>query len=497
MKRKFEFIKKEIESNRIGFISGLLIAGLYFVAPGVLNYFVQWFDNIFLSHLISGSRLDWVCYLSLFVIAAWTLRSIYTAKDVSLTVFFHLTLLYFLYLIDENYFHHWDYHENYLQHKFYGKYAHPLDFTVFPLVLGFLFIKLVNGFPHEKETDSEKGFILDKFERDKDKDLVDSEKIIVKVEEKIKETSLSESAFILGLEGAWGNGKSTHLDLLYDKFDENEWIKIRFDSWYSESAEQIVFEYFKEFRNGIRKYNRKLSRQLLFYSQDLLKFYKNNKILGPLQLSIDLFKSSPTYHKYYDSINQQISKLDRKIIILVDDLDRLDPKQIWEVLRLVKVTGSFSNTVFVLAYDKEYIGNAISQINTHESYRFIEKIVSYEHHLVPIPNNILISYLLELVSQQTQLKNEHLDQIRTLLEAKQNLIAPFIKNFRDVKRFVNSFQTSLSYAPFKELDIRDYFVIELVRYKYFPVYEMLYKRRYELFKDGSGPFTDLKTTKDD
>ncbi len=51
-------------------------------------------------------------------------------------------------------------------------------------------------------------------------------------------------------------------------------------------------------------------------------------------------------------IAKKIDELDLSFIVLLDDLDRLEPAQAVEVIRLVKSVGDFPRFRYLLCYDK-------------------------------------------------------------------------------------------------------------------------------------------------
>ena len=48
---------------------------------------------------------------------------------------------------------------------------------------------------------------------------------------------------------------------------------------------------------------------------------------------------------------EALSNLDRRVLVIVDDLDRIEPEQIRDVVRLIKLVGDFPNVTYLLAYD--------------------------------------------------------------------------------------------------------------------------------------------------
>jgi hypothetical protein len=74
-----------------------------------------------------------------------------------------------------------------------------------------------------------------------------------------------------------------------------------------------------------------------------------------------------------------------RILVLIDDLDRLDPDDAVEVLRLVKAVGDFPAITYLLAYDKAALAKAIehsAKVDSGESY--LEKIIQFSFKVPPL-----------------------------------------------------------------------------------------------------------------
>lgn len=77
--------------------------------------------------------------------------------------------------------------------------------------------------------------------------------------------------------------------------------------------------------------------------------------------------------------------LSRRIIVFIDDLDRLEPREAGEVLRLIRAVADFPNIIYVLSYDPEVIAQTLSKaVQVDDGAAFLEKIVQVSFR-VPRP----------------------------------------------------------------------------------------------------------------
>lgn len=86
-------------------------------------------------------------------------------------------------------------------------------------------------------------------------------------------------------------------------------------------------------------------------------------------------KEEETLESLKNKIEKAISAEGAKpFAIFIDDLDRLEGDELFEVLRLIRVTANFRNMVFVVAYDREYICNVLNQSkNIERAEEYIQK----------------------------------------------------------------------------------------------------------------------------
>jgi KAP family P-loop domain len=80
-----------------------------------------------------------------------------------------------------------------------------------------------------------------------------------------------------------------------------------------------------------------------------------------------------------------LAQLSRRIVVFIDDLDRLEPQEACEVLRLVRAVADFPNVIYVLSYDPDVLAQTLTQsIQVEDGGAYLEKIVQVSFR-VPRP----------------------------------------------------------------------------------------------------------------
>jgi hypothetical protein len=261
----------------------------------------------------------------------------------------------------------------------------------------------------------------------------------------------TEKAFSIGIIGPWGNGKSTILDTVYNHFASNDdIIKIKFHPFLNHNDQGVIDEFFKSFQQELRKYSGRLSNHVMDYAEELIRFYKRGDIKK-------VFESQQNVSAYslYEKIEKELSDLDKKVVVFVDDLDRLNGVEILQVLKLIRNTANFPNTIFLVAVDKDYVINSLAKEKDYQSQRFVDKFFQLEIYLPPIQEDWLIDGFVQLINEYPSIPTDSKSEIATALKHKYCLFPQYIKNMRDAKRLANQLIFENNFID-KGLDYTDY-----------------------------------------
>lgn len=311
----------------------------------------------------------------------------------------------------------------------------------------------------------------------RENDLLDTMSYVHQLKELIKNTASPQSAFAIGLVSPWGYGKTTFLGYLKSQFSNDDNIVMGFDVWKCKTASVVINNFFDLLREKLSPHSFSISRLIKDYTYLLMKHSEH----GFVKSLTGIFFRSRNIEEAYENINREIRKINKRVIITIDDVDRLDKEEIFEVVRLIRNTGSFSNTFFIVAYDKNYLLNAISHINAYNPNLSLEKIFQLEFALPALDDQQLMEYLvLQLKHFLTPQSQKDLEEFRkrefTFGNIKTDLTSIFIRNVRDVKRFINTFKVDYAFLK-DEVFFQDFYNLELIKFKYPEIYMEFYRNR--------------------
>lgn len=153
--------------------------------------------------------------------------------------------------------------------------------------------------------------------------------------------------------------------------------------------------------------------------------------------------SGPTLDGLRENLRRALAKIEnQRILIIVDDLDRLTPNEALEMISLVKSLGSLPNVVYLLSYDENNLAKLINQATHLNGNEFIKKIVQYSVNLPPISQDalsqLLDTYLSESLGDLSESEQSRIGYIWLLV------LKHYIRTPRDIRLFANSVIFALS-----------------------------------------------------
>lgn len=284
-------------------------------------------------------------------------------------------------------------------------------------------------------------------------------------------------AFAIGINGKWGSGKTSFIDLVKRELQKNhnDSIHIDFNPWNSNSAKGLIYDFFDSIQEKIRPYHGNLARLLRTYAQKLVDL-NSNTITQSIHASVFALTGFESIDTLFNEINTTLQKIDKKIIVYIDDVDRLDKNEIIEVIRLIRNTANFYNAVFIVAYDRNYIVTALEKHTAYNKEQFLEKIFQVEITLPYFNNDILRQKLCDQLCQHFSVHHHQIfkEAIIGSKEGTPRYINEWLHTMRDVTRLTNALILNL-HNLIEEIDFRDFLRLEILRINFPAVYELLFK----------------------
>lgn len=344
--------------------------------------------------------------------------------------------------------------------------------------------QIINPLIYKQDKESElKGFSVDDTEIKLEDNQIKYVETLVK---KLKNTDLSKESFAVGITGEWGSGKSTFLNTMKKEIKKEDFAEIvEFNPWLCNSPEQVTQDFFATLINELSPKHSTLSRDLNKYAKLLNKIAKPS--LSIFGIDLDLTPGDDSLDELKENISKKLANLPKKVVILIDDTDRLEGNEIFEILRLIRNTADFKNVIYIATYDKEYVTNVLKENKIKDPDNYLEKIFQTEVHLLKVEGSELWDTLKEEIEKQL---NSRIFISTTILniyiKPHTEFIMRVLTNYRQVKRFARQFAVYLDYLNsinlINELSPIDLFWIELLQTYDKRVYNILTKDPSKILK---------------
>jgi|GEM_PF-4875463 len=275
----------------------------------------------------------------------------------------------------------------------------------------------------------------------------------------------SKDSMVFGLEAEWGSGKSTILGWMKNYIQEHDKdiIVVEFNPWVfsshtdlidiflaevSQSLEGDLGKKFTAFKVAYHKLDQYLSvKNLLKISAEC--YIPGSSLIVSILEKLKLKKPTKSVIQQKEEVNKALK--DKRVVVFIDDVDRLTPDEILSVFKLLKAVCDFDNMHYVLAYDRSYVVNALENTFKDKAEDYLKKIVQVPK-VLPYPdsqgmNQLFFKGLSPMLLSPIFEENDEHRHKRYWTNVYYDGVKPYLKTPRDIIRLLNSF--SLTYAGLK------------------------------------------------
>ena len=311
-------------------------------------------------------------------------------------------------------------------------------------------------------------------------------KILATVE-KNRNNKLNTS-FTINLSEEYGYGKSSFLFLLKKEAagyaNNHQLIIFDYKPWLCDNPQKIIGEFFQILGENLSEFLPHIGKKINEYLCKLFEFYSSKNVF--FFIMKDCFKGQSSILKERESLKDDISLLNRPIIVLIDDVDRLHENELMMLLGLIRNTADFPNMFYVMAADNDYLKQILHVKGVKDPDAYLKKFINFEL-LLPANDNVLMNTIFP--EEVEEILSFYLDDKSLITGLKKQLVSlcqdgNVFSNIRDMKRFLNNYtfaidslvsnnSDNLDFSLLKDINITDLFAIELIKYLAEGVYKVL------------------------
>ena len=341
---------------------------------------------------------------------------------------------------------------------------------------------------------------------------------------------VGDDSFVIALYGEWGCGKTSIKNMALEELRRDEDSRpliVEFEPWLWNDVAQLTQAFFDAIGDEMERstpveedenQNKKRARTWKRYGQFFTGTGLLLKSLGMLQVAqgqpqsalelgaaaTSLDEMAKAAHHAHDALEtneqepkglgairaalaQSLRELERPVLVVMDDLDRLSASEMATIFQLVKSNANFPNLIYLLLFQRDLVENSLSQVAPGAGRDFLEKIVQAGFDVPRVDEETLGQLLAEGMQKafaDAQIEiDEHEKRFHSLMPS----TFAFCDSLRDVKRYCNSLRFHLDVLKDEESHTLEVNPADLA------ALEMLRTFEPEVYASVAGHKTELTT----
>lgn len=317
----------------------------------------------------------------------------------------------------------------------------------------------------------------------------------------IHSTFSYKTSVVFGLSGPWGSGKTSFISLIENHLlkAHPEWRITRFTPWATSDEAGLIAEFYASLARELPvKKSRELRKALataavLAAPTANLIPYAGASAADLVRAGGEAMKASKPWQDVFKQASDEIEKLKRPILVVVDDVDRLHSSELMTLLKVVRLLGRFPGVQYLLAYDDETLHRALAeagaaQLEDGSAERFMEKIVQYPLLVPPLLRHQQITRLHDGLLRTTRGVDASTADIglNSRIDGLMDCFTSLLQTPRAIDRYIAQLEHHIPLLAPGEIDDEDVILLTLIRVAFPALFNDLPKFREQLLTGHSG-----------
>ena len=340
-----------------------------------------------------------------------------------------------------------------------------------------------------------------------------------------------EDGLVIGLYGKWGSGKTSIINMTTDILDsekkkksndstpkremshsdeinKNKPIVYKFSPWNYSDKSDLIGLFFRGLKHEIEdsgkdSFKNTVGKLLTDYIEvldtvSMLPIIGSGaaailKLLAQAQKLKNIREAD--LDKTKEKLEEALKASKQKIVVVIDDIDRLTNSQIRDIFQLVKQVGNFPYVTYILAMDRDMVRKALEEGSNFDGEEYLDKIIQIPFEIPRLRKNEVDKLFLEELDKiicdfQYDVK---LDRVYWEKVFK-SCVSPFIRTVRDVHRVINVFRFRYGML-YEETTFEDMIAITTLEVLEPELYKWIYANKIEMLGKEAGGNNEYKISR--
>lgn len=264
-----------------------------------------------------------------------------------------------------------------------------------------------------------------------------------------------DTPMTISIQGDWGSGKTSMMNMIRENLQGSIW-PIWFNTWQFSQFDMgngLAFSMMDVLLKGLdcdQEFRKKLLNGIIGFGKKVVKVATDHAVGGEFAGTVgELMDGGDTDYaseilelknKFQTAVDEKLKKEHRdRVVVFVDDLDRLQPLKAIELLEVLKLFLDCENCVFILAVDYEVVTLGIKQkfgedVSEVKGKSFFDKIIQLPFKM-PVAQYDIKKYVKDMMDRMNIPTDEKNVQLFS------NLIQTSMGfNPRSMKRLFNTYE---------------------------------------------------------
>ena len=273
------------------------------------------------------------------------------------------------------------------------------------------------------------------------------------VQEIVREICASpQDGFTIAVKGQWGSGKTSVLNMVKEELSgERNIAVVHFNPWYFRGTGDLLTGFFDVLRKqmGWKKWIVWTVITSAFSGLTKVTLYIGSEISTPpistvarfLGWVVNKITEVPSLREQREALETKMKDGQARVVVLIDDMDRLQGGEVREMLRLARLISELPNMVLVVALDEQYVVRSLARSleeSETDSRRYLEKLFQSKHD-IPVIQGVVLDAMVDrgIEGVRRDFADLPMDQTEWT-KCRWRIIKPLITNVRDLKRYLNA-----------------------------------------------------------